>query len=205
MDRTSSADGFEARLEKAHAALRDTPGIQFDFASVPTPPPPPPWLRPLAELLIAIGPALAYVFLAGLVVGLGCIVWLIAREFLPAREGKRTPQAATDWRPDETAARSLLADADRLAAEGRFGEAARLLLFRSIEDLSGRRPGLVRPSLTSRDIAALAEIPPAPRDAFSRLARSVEASFFGRRDLDAAAFAGARADYEAFAFPEAWR
>jgi hypothetical protein len=205
VDITSSADGFEARLAKAHAALRETRGIQFDFASAPTPEPPPALPKPLLDLLVAIGPGLAWVLLGGLVIGLGCIVWLIAREFLPTPQGKREAQIATDWRPDAADARSLLADADRLAAEGRFGEAARLLLFRSIEDLSVRRPGLVRPSLTSRDIAALAEIPAAPRDAFWRLARSVEASFFGRRDLDASAFAGARADYEAFAFAEAWR
>jgi hypothetical protein len=202
---TSTDGGFEARLAKAHAALRDTPGIQFDFAAAPPPEPPPGWLEPLVKLLVALGPALAYVFWGALALGLACVVWLIVREFLPARQGKRTPAIATDWRPDAQAARGLLADADRLAAQGRHAEAVHLLLFRSIEDLAARRPGLVRPSLTSRDIAGLAEIPPTPRDAFSRLARVVEASFFGRQTLDAAAFAGARADYEAFAFADAWR
>ena len=38
----------------------------------------------------------------------------------------------------------------------------------------------------------------------SAIAAAVEASFFGARPLDAAAFADCRKAYERFAFPEAW-
>src|SRR5690606_1197116 len=51
------------------------------------------------------------------------------------------------------AARALLAEADALAAAGRFAEATHLLLYRSVEDIETRRPGLVRPAMTSRELA----------------------------------------------------
>jgi hypothetical protein len=80
-----------------------------------------------------------------------------------------------------------------------------MLLFRSIDELAGRRPGHVRPALTSRDIAALDVLPPQPRAAFARLAQAVERTFFGGRPAGADEFQAAREDYRAFAFAEGWR
>lgn len=194
------------QLAAAHKALLGTPGIQFDFGA-PPPPAPPAWLEPLLEFLQAIGPALAYVFWGGLIVGAALIVYFIAREFVPEtwfrRPRGKTPVA--DWRPDEGAARALLEDADRLAADGRYDEAIHILLFRSIDDLVSRRPGAVRPALTSRDIAGLEVLPADARTAFARLAQAVERAFFGGRPADAETFGSARRDYEAFAFAEGWR
>jgi len=85
-----------------------------------------------------------------------------------------------------------------------FDEAAHLLLFRSIDDIEDRRPRLVRPALTARDIAALDAVPPAARGAFSQIGSAVERSLFGGQALDAAAFVACRAAYEAFAFDKAW-
>ncbi|HWT13705.1 MAG TPA: DUF4129 domain-containing protein, partial [Allosphingosinicella sp.] len=82
---------------------------------------------------------------------------------------------------------------------------AHLLLFRSIEDIESRRPRLVRPALTSRDIAALDAIPERPRGAFSRMARLVERSLFARRPLAEGDWRDCRAAYEEFAFVEGWR
>ena len=79
------------------------------------------------------------------------------------------------------------------------------MLFRSIDDLAGRRPGAVRPALTSRDIARLDVLPAEARAAFARLARAVEHTFFGGRPAGVEAFGAARRDYEAFAFSEGWR
>jgi hypothetical protein len=109
-----------------------------------------------------------------------------------------------DWRPTEAAARALLEDADKLAAAGRYAEAARLLLHRSIEDIEGRRPKLVRPAFTAREIAELDDLPAAARATFSFIAGIVERSLFGGRDVDAAGFAECRQAYESFAFPGAW-
>ena len=131
---------------------------------------------------------------------------LLLGELLPDRLfRKKTSIVATDWRPEPATALALLDDADGLAAQGRFGEAIHLLLFRSIDDLSGRRPGAVRPALTSRDIANLDVLPSQPRAAFARLAQAVERAFFGGQPVGSDVFDAARRDYEAFAFDAGWR
>ena len=50
-----------------------------------------------------------------------------------------------------------------------------MLLLRSVADVESSRLGRVRPSFTSRDIAALPELGPEPRAAFSLIAGVVEA------------------------------
>jgi hypothetical protein len=101
-------------------------------------------------------------------------------------------------------ARALLDEADRLAAAGRYAEAVRLILHRSIEDIEGHRPRLVRPAYTAREIGRLSDIPDNARNVFVGIAGVVEKSFFGGQGLDAAGFADCRKAYEAFAFPGAW-
>ena len=96
-------------------------------------------------------------------------------------------------------------DADALAEQGRFGEAVHLILFRSIDDLAGRKPGSVRPALTSRDIAAMDAIPAPARSAFGHIADVVERSFFGGRPLGQVDFRDCRTAYERFAFAGGWR
>jgi hypothetical protein len=200
---TSPAAGLD--LAAAHEALLRTPGIQFDFQAV-VPQVPPSWLDDLLRMLEALAPVLGPVFWILVFVGAALILWLLLSEVAGLRVGSRRRQglATPDWRPDEADARALLEDADRLAAEARFDEAIHLLLFRSIEDLAGRRPGLVRPALTSRDIASLEALPPTPRAAFARIAAAVERSFFGGRAASRDDFRAVRADYEAFALAGDW-
>jgi len=200
--------GAEQTFAAAHASLLKTPGMQFDFAGAPAPPPPPSWLEPLIKFLQAIAPVFPYIFWGGVGLGAALLLFFIVRELAPERwfrNRKRAEVAATDWRPEAETARALLEDADSLAAAGRFDEAIHLLLFRSIDDLRARRPGAVKPALTSRDIAGLEVLPAGPRAAFARLARAVELTFFGGRPAGAEAFGAARTDYEAFAFAENWR
>lgn len=202
----------EQRLTAAHQTLRDTRGIQFDFTALPREEPPA-WLVSVLEAIVAglraAAPVLQYVFWAGLALLVLAIVYVMLRETLgdrlPWMRRRQAPPAGADWRPEAGAARALLEDADRLAEAGRYEEAIHLLLFRSIEDLSRRKPGLVKPALTSRDIAALSAIPERPRGAFARIAAAVEMSFFGGRPVSPADFHEARRHYEAFAFAEAWR
>jgi len=151
------------------------------------------------------------VFVAGMVIALLIVLGFIVREIIRARWPellKKKPAkprpAVADWRPDKAVALALLDEADRLAAAGNYAGAARLILHRSIEEIEGRRPRLVRPALTSREIGRLDDIPEAARTTFSAIASIVERSFFGGRDVDAAGFAECRRTYEAFAFPGAW-
>jgi hypothetical protein len=208
-------------LRAAQARLMGDPSLQFSFDKAPKPPPPPhlphwldwivPVLRVLGRFIAWIAQGLGWVFLAGLAVAVAMVLFFIGREIIRARwpdllkkkPGKAKP-AVVDWRPEAAAARALLEEADRLAAAGRYAEAARLLLHRSIEEIDGRRPRLVRPALTSREISGLEDIPEAARTTFAAIAGVVERSFFGGGDVDAAGFAECRRTYEAFAFPGAW-
>lgn len=195
----------EGKLAAAHKALLNTRGLQFDFKNAPAPPPPPEWLMELLKFLGQFGPVFRFIFWAGLALAGALFVWFVVREVIATRFPKKSEaEARVDWRPEPEQARALLEAADQLAGEGKFADAIRLLLFRSIDDLAGRRPGLVRPALTSRDIAALEQVPPVARSAFGRIARRVEMSFFGGRPTGPDDFAGARGDYEAFAFAEDW-
>lgn len=150
-------------------------------------------------LIIALGLFLLYLFVP---VVRDTVDAAIAR--LRGRGGK-DDAAADDWQPDHAAARNLLAEADALAAAGRFDEAVHLLLGRSLEDIQSRRPGLLKPALTARAIAAMRDLPDAARAAFGRIAEAVERSRWARRALAEPDWQQARASYEAFAFGEHWR
>ena len=202
-----ASDAFtasERKLATAHQALLHTRGLQLDFKAAPPPPPVPGWVGAVLRFLIEFAPVLKFLFWGGLAVGVALLAWFIVGEVMATR--RRTSEAAAhaDWRPEPERARALLEEADRLATAGRFGEAIHLLLFRSIDDLIGRRPGLIRPAFTSRDIARLDQMPVPARSAFARIAERVERSFFGGRPVGSEDFAQARGDYEAFAFSEGW-
>ncbi|MFC3078430.1 DUF4129 domain-containing protein [Phenylobacterium terrae] len=196
----------EPRLAELHAELVAREDLQFDFPPY-VEPKPPAWADALVRFFEAIGPILKIVFWVGLAIGVLLIVYFAAREVQATWTRRRKAREAVqpaDWAPEPEKAKALLEDADRLAAEGRFEEAVHLLLFRSIDDLAGRRPEAVRPALTSRDIARIEAMPGPARSAFSRIAEAVEKSFFGGRPLGQSEFVECRRAYEAFAFAEGW-
>lgn len=199
-------------IRAAHQRMLGDPALQHELPLPQAPPPPPtppdwPWARAIADFFGMLGPLLQVVFWVGLAVVVALLIFFIGREIGRTRFGWFKPKpakpeaAAKPWRPDEQAARTLLADADRLAAEGKFAEAAHLLLLRSIEDFDSRRPRTVRPALTTRDIASLEELPDAARPAFGSIARVVERSLFGGAPVGQSDFAACRQAYEDFALP----
>lgn len=195
-------------LARAHEALLRDRDTQFRF-DAPETPREPPRIGWLADLLDVIGPLLRYLFWAALAVVVAAVVWFIVREVLrakfPDRFGKRKSAAEeVEWRPEAEDARALLEDADALAAQGRYAEAAHLLLLRSVEDIEGRDAALLRPSLTARDIAELPALPSGARHAFGRIAAVVERGIFAGRDVDAEGWTECRRAYADFAFPETW-
>lgn len=112
----------------------------------------------------------------------------------------RAAQAAHDaWQPERDAALTLLEDADRLAGEGRFDEATRLLLQRSVNHIAAARPDWVEPSSTARELAALPALPDGARTAFGVIAERVERSLFALRALSREDWEAARAAYADFA------
>lgn len=217
----SAPDRGAAGLAALHARLLRDRGLQFDFLAAPSPPPyhPPSWLKPLAQALEALGrllspaagPALS-IAKVGLWIGVAVValllLWVIAREGLGAgwaRRRERTSRAGALPPPDPVRARALLENADRLAAQGRFDLAVRLILHRGVEDIETRRPRLLGPALTARDIAGLDSLPAAARAAFTRIAAIVEFSAFAGQPIGRSAFDQCRQAYQAFAAPDSWR
>jgi hypothetical protein len=204
----------DADFGAAHRALLADRSIQFDLPMYQPPAarPAPRWWGGLFDWLSAEHPLLRILVYALLIAAAALILWLLVRaigrsEFwrrLMNRE-EAPPSPEESWRPAEAPARALLSEADALAAQGLYSQAAHLLLFRSIEDIDHRRPDLVRPALTSRDIAGLPALPERPRSAFTRIAMLVERSLFARRDLVEGDWRECRAAYETFAFADAWQ
>lgn len=200
-------------------AVRGDDSIQYAPLPEPEEPETPEWLErfldwlgdvfspvgdALATAMGAIGlswPVLQWVLLALAVLGLGVLVFRFVQPFRH-RAPEPTPQP--EWAPDRHAALDLIAEADRLAAEGRFDAATHLLLQRSVGQIAELRPDLLRPSSTAREIAALPVLSDAAREAFAAIATRVERSLFALRRLDQADWQAARAAYSRFALgPEA--
>jgi hypothetical protein len=122
----------------------------------------------------------------------------------PGQKAGRLVLGEETWRPAPEVARALLEDADRLAEQGLYEEAAHLILLRSIQDIAARKPRAVQPSLTSRDIASLTVLSSSARETFTGIALAVEESLFGGRPMSREGFGRCRQAYEAFAAPGAW-
>jgi hypothetical protein len=190
--------------------------IQTAFPPPPPPPSPPPeWLKSLFDAIASFFQWSAPAAKPLLWVGVAVVVLFLLYHFVPAfarwvdnlRYGRKAGEGDdvdSIGLAEAGAARALLAEADALAAEGRFAEAVHLLLYRSVEDIEGRRPGLVKPAMTSRDLAEAQDLPTIARDAFSRIARAVEISLFGGRSIDAGAWQTCRSAYAELTVPKNW-
>ena len=195
----------------AYASLRGDEAIQFAEVPMPQQPAPPDWLVQalgwLAELLAPLGGALVsgWPVLKGVLAGLALallalLLWRLIGPALGWRPAGRA--GAEEWTPDSAAALALLEDADRLAAEGRFDEAVRLLLQRSVGQIATARPDWVEPSSTARELALLPALPDKARAAFALIAARVERSLFALRPLQADDWHAARAAYAEFALAQ---
>jgi hypothetical protein len=196
-------------LAEAHRRLLADDTIQFDLPTY-TPPKPPAWLPPVADFLHWLAPYLVYMFWAAVIAGAAVILTLVILDLrgvawrFPWQRTVEESEPEETWRPDVAVARTLLAEADALAASGDYDEAVHLLLRRSVEDISERMPYLLRPSLTARDIAGATLLPEIARRAFTQIACIVEAALFAKTPVGADGWHEARDAYERFAFRDAW-
>lgn len=203
----ANASNVQSAAE-VHAKLRAHPEIQFDLPQAKPPEPPPRWLTDMLETLFGALSLPEWV-LWSLLGAVGLLLLFLVVRWLSGSFANRGASASAEdevaaWRPEEKAARALLAEAEAMAEAGRYEEAVRLLLHRSLEDIQRRRPKLLRPALTSREISRVPLLPDAVRGAFDAMAAPVERSLFGGRKLDRGAWESAREAYRAFALPEAW-
>lgn len=212
----TSAGSAAAAAPEGWEAVRRMEDIQFAPVAVPPAQPPPElsaFERFLQGLFELIGQILAPV---GQWLGAwwGVIQWvaigalaafvivLLVRTLRPLA-GRRSKQGNSAdgqaWRPDAAASLALLEDAERLAASGRFEEATRLLLTRSVGQIAAARPDWVEPSSTARELAMLPALPPLAREAFRVIAERVEVSLFALQRLDRTDWEAARDAYARFA------
>ena len=191
----------------AHKRLLADTSIQFDLQPF-VPPRPPGWIEPVVNFFKWLAPAFPYIFWGAVVLVVALVVYWLALNrdaFGWAWRAKRTTEAGSDaYHVDAHVARALLAEAEALAAEGRYAEAARLLLQHSVADIGERLPQFLKPSLTARDIAAAPALPDNARPAFTAIARVVEVSAFGARSVSADAWEQCRAAYARLVTPDNW-
>ena len=196
-------------------ALRDWQAVRGDasiqYAPLPPykPPEAPEWLErfarwlqdlfdPLGKALGLSWPTIQIILIALTALAVLFILWRLAQPLLD-RLRRAPPPAEREWTPDRAAALALLEDADRLAAEGRYAEAAHLLLQRSVHHIATARPDWLHPASTAREIALLPSLPQRARAAFAVIAERVERSRFALRALDAGDWTAAREAYSDFA------
>ncbi|EGD60348.1 hypothetical protein Y88_2222 [Novosphingobium nitrogenifigens DSM 19370] len=205
--------------EAAWAKARAMSDIQFTpLAPRPEPQvPQPAWLQALGKrlgealewLAAHVGPLgqflarhwreIEIATVAVIVLAAAAIAWPFLAGLLRGR--KAEARTAPAWAPDTDRAVALLADADRLAAQGLFDAAVHLLLRRSFDDIAQSRPDWLTPSSTAREIAHLPALPPTARNAFAIIAGEVERSRYALQRLGHADWARARGAYAAFAVP----
>lgn len=180
------------------------PVYQFDFPAF-QPPKVPDWLLALGRFFAHYGHVVKWSIW---IVGALLLLWgayLVLRKFMPRGKAAKDPvPEMEDWCPAPAGARKWLRDSDVLAASGEYGEAVHLLLLRSVQEIDARRPNLLRPKHTSREIGKLQALPASAQKAFSEIARVVERAVFAGENLGLSDFAFCRAAYEAFALPDDW-
>jgi hypothetical protein len=196
----------EADIERAYRAVKRDESYQLELAE-PIPRKPPSafqlWLgKVLGAIFKFLAPLLAIIFYLGIGALILGAVYLIGRAIYETRFAKPAVKKAEApeiplYQPAEAQARILLDEVDRLAAEGRYGEAVHTLLFRSIQDIDRNRPNVVRRSLTSREIGSLSVLTSEARTAFSTIAGVSELAHFGGVSVNKAGFETAREAYAA--------
>jgi hypothetical protein len=157
----------------------------------------PPWLAKtiLWAVGIAVG-ALVLFFLASLV-----------RDLLLARRGAgraadhgapEAPRVETLPPHPREAERRSLAEADALAADGRFSEAIHLLLLVALERLRGELGPRVAPAMTGREVLRLAAIPEPASAPLTRMVALSEINHFGGRRAGEPDYRRCREDFLRF-------
>jgi hypothetical protein len=203
---TSDADAAQA-----WRAMRTSADIQFAPMPPIKPPETPGWMKALSDFLKAVfeplgrmlgvsWPVIEKVLIALAILAVLFLAWRLLSPLLGMARRRAAPEP--DWSPDHAQAVALLEDADALAAQGRFGEAAHLLLQRSVHHIGAARPDWLLPASTAREIAALPMLPERARRAFAEIATRVERSLFALRDLDSADWQAARSAYADFALAD---
>jgi hypothetical protein len=157
----------------------------------------PPWLvKLIVWTLIILAVGLVVYFL-------GSLAWDLLRDPTGFKR-KRRPSVEGPARVEtplaerRAAEERTLAEADLLAAEGRFSEAIHLLLLVALERLRRELGPRIVPAMTSREVLRLAPIPGAVIDPLTRMVALSEINHFGGRQAAAPDYGDCRSDFLRF-------
>lgn len=194
----------EADVKQAYRPIKRNEDYQFELAE-PIPRKSPSafgkaigrFFKAVFSFLVPLVKIVFWLGLGGMALG---AAYLVGRAIYETRFAKPTKKKKAEpdvplYQPAEAQARILLDEVDKLAAEGRYGQAVHTLLFRSIQDIDRNRPNVVRRSLTSREIGNLTVLTAKARRAFSTIAGVSEIAHFGGITVNKSGFETARAAY----------
>lgn len=195
----------ETEIEKAFRSVKRDDKYQFELAEPIPRKPPSKFSQAIGRFFAAIFRVLLPLLRIAFYLGMGALIigaaYLIGRAVYETRFAKPATKTKSEdveiplYQPAEAQAQILLDEVDRLAAEGRYGEAVHTLLFRSIQDIDRNRPNVVRRSLTAREIGSLSVLTQNARTAFSTIAGVSELAHFGGVSVNEAGFRTARNAY----------
>ena len=195
----------EDLLRDSFRELKRDESIQYDLADVIPPKPQSAFSKALSDFFLGLFKILFPILVLCFWIGIGILIvsmlYLIGRTIYETRFAKHVKKEKKEepeiplYEPARAQARILLDEVDRLAAEGKYGEAVHTLLFRSIQDIDRNRPNVIRRSLTAREIGSLSILTQNSRQAFSTIAGVSELSHFGGNPIGKSGFDIARQAY----------
>jgi len=157
----------------------------------------PPWLAETLYWTIIIGIGLLVVFF------IGNLVLDLARNRDAFRRNREQPAEGVQRIETPLAERRsvdphTLAQADRLAAEGRFSEAIHLLLLVAMDRLHRELGARVAPAMTGREVLRLPALPGGTVEPLTRMVALSEINHFGGRSAAEPDYRSCRADFLRF-------
>jgi hypothetical protein len=157
----------------------------------------PPWLAEILYWAILAGVAALVLFFLG---SLALDLLRNRAGLKPNRDHAAEGPLRVETPPAEPRVldRATLAEADRLAAEGRFSEAIHLLLLVALARLQRELGPRVAPAMTGRELLHLPALPGATVEPLTRMVRLSEINHFGGRRAGEPDYRSARADFLRF-------
>lgn len=157
----------------------------------------PPWLAEVLYWALLAGIAALVLFFLG---NLALDLVRNRGAFKPNREPAAAPPRPVETPPMEgrRADRGTLAEADRLAAEGRFSEAIHHLLLAALARLHHELGPRIAPALTGPEVLRLPVLPPAAVEPLTRLVQLSEINHFGGRSAAEPDYRRCRDDFLRF-------
>ncbi len=161
------------------------------------------WLRDLFSFSDSMAPAVRAILYILCIAGICLILFAVFRGLSGrfrqnAGIAEEIDEASVTIRTRRFDGVGTLSDADALAEAGRYAEAVRVLMFRSLEFLRSGIGDALFPYLTSREILLISGLDAAERDALRRIVATEEVSHFGEARLNAEAYQICRRDFMVF-------